>query len=47
MCFHFIGILECDNGPNVKKARVRFDLYKKILVAFNVDETPNEHGCYN
>lgn len=40
------GILECDNGPNVKKAKIRFELYKKILKEFNVKETPNEAGCY-
>ena len=40
------GELECDQGPNVKKAKYRFDLYKKILKEFNVQETPNESGCY-
>ena len=41
------GELECGNGPNVRKARKRFEIYKNILKAFNVNEEPKESGCYN
>ncbi|CAF0708848.1 unnamed protein product [Brachionus calyciflorus] len=40
------GILECNNGPNVSKAKIRFQMYTKILKALNLDETPIEGGCY-
>ena len=40
------GAVEC-RGSNTDKAIARFNIYKKVLVAFNIDTTPNEHGCYN
>ena len=40
------GALEC-RGSNGDKARKRFEIYKKVLVAFNIYSTPNESGCYN
>lgn len=39
------GALEC-TGWN-EKARKRFDIYKKVLLAFNVSDEPIENGCYN
>lgn len=41
------GVLECNNGPNVNKAKLRFQIYSKILKAFNIDEKPIETGCYS
>ena len=40
------GGLECNGGPYVDRARKRFEIYKNILVAFNIRETPIELGCY-
>ena len=40
------GGLECPPGPNVSKAKIRFDIYKRVLIAFNINETANEIGCY-
>ena len=40
------GILECAGGPYEYKARIRFELYAKVLRAFNLFETPLENGCY-
>jgi len=40
------GKLECFNGPNVHKAKLRFILYKKILKGLNIKEEPIEKGCY-
>lgn len=39
------GALECD-GVNTQKAKSRFKIYTNVLNAFNVDEIPNESGCY-
>jgi predicted chitinase len=41
------GVLECNNGKFKKKARKRFEIYKKVLIAFNVKEKADETGCYN
>ena len=41
------GQLECKNGKYKQKARKRFEIYKKVLVAFNVKEKADETGCYN
>jgi chitinase len=41
------GGLECGTGPNVSKAKTRFEIYKKVLIAFNINEVANETGCYN
>jgi len=40
------GGLEC-SGPNKDRARKRFELYKKVLSAFGVNEAAKETGCYN
>ncbi|CAF1122657.1 unnamed protein product [Brachionus calyciflorus] len=40
------GALEC-SGPFTSKARQRFEIYKKVLVAFSIFEGPIENGCYN
>ncbi|CAF0797668.1 unnamed protein product [Brachionus calyciflorus] len=40
------GALEC-SGPYTSKARQRFEIYKKVLVAFSIFEAPIENGCYN
>ncbi len=40
------GKLECFDGPNVHKAKLRFNLYKKILKGLNINEEPIEKGCY-
>ena len=40
------GGLEC-SGPYQDKARKRFDIYKKVLTAFNINEAAIESGCYN
>ena len=41
------GKLECNNGINKDRAKKRFEIYKKILLAFNVKQKPDETGCYN
>jgi len=41
------GALECGKGPNVKKARMRFRMYKKVFKAFQLPGVPLEGGCYN
>ena len=33
-------------GPNFQAAKARFEKYKIILKAFNIDEIPKENGCY-
>ena len=40
------GALEC-SGPKRDAAQNRFRIYKNVLIAFNVNETPIEYGCYN
>jgi chitinase len=40
------GALEC-SGPYQDKARKRFDIYKKVLAAFGINEVAIESGCYN
>lgn len=44
------GYLEC-TGPNAaanrNKAEARFSYYKKVLIAFGINERPIEAGCYN
>jgi hypothetical protein len=40
------GPVEC-RGSNTDKAIARFNIYKKVLIAFSINTTPNEHGCYN
>ena len=40
------GGLECGNGPNVQTAKKRFEIYKRVLLAFNINESPIETGCY-
>lgn len=40
------GNLEC-RGNNQDKARKRFEIYKIVLKSFNINEQPNETGCYN
>ena len=39
------GFLEC-RGSNSDKARKRFEIYKKCLLAFGCSDAPNESGCY-
>ena len=39
------GGLEC-RGNNQDKAKKRFKMYKKILIAFNIQTRPDETGCY-
>jgi hypothetical protein len=42
------GALECyPGGTNVDAAKKRYNIYKKILIAFGVSEAPVENGCYN
>lgn len=41
------GILECNNGKYRYKAKKRFEIYKKIHLAFNLKERIDETGCYN
>jgi predicted chitinase len=41
------GALECGKGPNVKKARIRFQKYRKVFKAFGLSGKPLEGGCYN
>lgn len=38
------GAIECPGRADV--ARKRFEIYKKCLARFRVDEQPNESGCY-
>ncbi len=40
------GFIECGNGWN-ERAKKRFELYQKILIALNVYEKAIEKGCYN
>ena len=40
------GALEC-KGPIKERAKKRFQVYKKVLVAFHVTTLANEKGCYN
>ena len=40
------GALEC-RGSYQDKARARFEIYKKVLVAFNLQVFADETGCYN
>jgi chitinase len=40
------GALEC-RGIYKDKARKRFAIYRQVLQAFKVFETPIETGCYN
>lgn len=40
------GALECA-GPYKDKAKRRFEIYKNVLKAFSINETPIETGCYN
>jgi predicted chitinase len=40
-----INGIECFG--NQEKARVRFNIYKIVLLNFNVNETAIENGCYN
>ena len=39
------GALECNGGPASHKAPKRFAIYKKVLLAFGINETPNPAGC--
>ena len=39
------GALEC-SGSNYDTAKKRFEIYKIVLTAFNIDEEANENGCY-
>ena len=41
-----INGMEC-SGSLIDKAKKRFEIYKIVLTAFNVNETPIENGCYN
>jgi predicted chitinase len=41
------GGAECGKGRKEDVARKRFEIYKKVLVAFNIAETANEYGCYD
>jgi len=38
--------LEC-LGSGTSQAHLRFQIYARVLKAFNVASTPNEAGCYN
>lgn len=38
--------MECANG-GWPAAHSRFEIYKKVLKAFHINEAPNEHGCWN
>ena len=41
------GGWEC-SGPYQYKAKLRYNIYKNILIAFNMNNvTPIEYGCYN
>ena len=39
------GKLEC-NGENLDEAKNRYEIYKSILNAFNIEDQPIEEGCY-
>lgn len=41
------GALECGSGPNVDRARKRFQVYTAILNTWEPSMTPVETGCYN
>ena len=41
------GYIECGRGRKENKAKKRFELYKKVMKAFNLMEKPIENGCYN
>jgi predicted chitinase len=41
------GGLECGGGAYQDKARKRYEIYKKVLKEFRVNEIPIENGCYN
>jgi len=41
------GQLECRNGLNQDRAKKRFEIYKKLLHAFNVNKKADETGCYS
>lgn len=40
------GALEC-RGAHQNQAYARFNIYKKVMLAFHLYETPIESGCYN
>lgn len=40
------GALEC-SGSYQYIAKKRFEIYKKVLVAFNIKNDAKENGCYN
>lgn len=40
------GRLECGEGRKEHIARKRFEIYKRVLVAFRIGEEANERGCY-
>jgi hypothetical protein len=40
------GALECRGGYQ-NQAYARFKIYKKVMLAFNLNESPIESGCYN
>lgn len=40
------GALECSGGAT-DKPKKRFEIYKKVMVAFGITEAPIERGCYN
>jgi len=42
------GGIECGSNPaNPTAARNRYQIYKKVLLAFNINSAPIETGCYN
>jgi len=41
------GALECGSGPNIDRARKRFQVYAEVLKVFDPSQTPVETGCYN
>ena len=42
------GGLECGSNPsNPTAARNRFQIYTKVLMAFDIDSAPIETGCYD
>jgi hypothetical protein len=40
------GDSEC-RGNLQNYAKLRFNIYKNVMLAFHIYETPNESGCYN
>jgi hypothetical protein len=40
------GGWECGSAQYANKAKRRFVLYNRTLIAFNVKDTPIEAGCY-